>query len=213
MQAKRRMRRGSPRPTALRARNGRAAAQFRPGRATIDVLRGIDLTSRRARSSRCSARRARANRPCCRRSGCSKAASAASIRIAARKRRSSTATSAPRVRRDRLGFVYQFHHLLPDFNATENVVLPQLIHGATSEAAHERAQHAADRARARPSADPPPQPVVGRRAAAGRGRARARQPARAGAGRRADRQPRRGDRRRGPRRIPAAGARAKARPR
>ena len=44
------------------------------------------------------------------------------------------------VRRDRLGFVYQFHHLLPDFDATENVVLPQLIHGATQEAAQARAE-------------------------------------------------------------------------
>jgi lipoprotein-releasing system ATP-binding protein len=44
-----------------------------------------------------------------------------------------------RLRRDSLGFVYQFHHLLPDFSAIENVVLPQLIHGATTEAATARA--------------------------------------------------------------------------
>jgi lipoprotein-releasing system ATP-binding protein len=44
-----------------------------------------------------------------------------------------------RVRRDTLGFVYQFHHLLPDFSAAENVVIPQLVRGATHEAARERA--------------------------------------------------------------------------
>jgi lipoprotein-releasing system ATP-binding protein len=44
-----------------------------------------------------------------------------------------------RLRRDVLGFVYQFHHLLPDFNAAENVILPQLIHGAEPDAARTRA--------------------------------------------------------------------------
>ena len=43
------------------------------------------------------------------------------------------------LRRDALGFVYQFHHLLPEFNARENVVLPQLVHGAEAEAARARA--------------------------------------------------------------------------
>lgn len=44
-----------------------------------------------------------------------------------------------KTRREKIGFVYQFHHLLPDFNAIENVVLPQLIRGAGQKEAEERA--------------------------------------------------------------------------
>lgn len=44
------------------------------------------------------------------------------------------------VRREKLGFVYQFHHLLPDFDAIENVVLPQMIAGASPESAAVRAE-------------------------------------------------------------------------
>lgn len=44
------------------------------------------------------------------------------------------------LRRDLLGFVYQFHHLLPDFDARENVILPQLVRGAELPAARERAE-------------------------------------------------------------------------
>ena len=43
-------------------------------------------------------------------------------------------------RRDMLGFVYQFHHLLPDFSAVENVVLPQLVYGAKRTDAIARAE-------------------------------------------------------------------------
>jgi lipoprotein-releasing system ATP-binding protein len=42
------------------------------------------------------------------------------------------------VRRDTIGFVYQFHHLLPEFSALENVVLPQMIAGCARRAAEER---------------------------------------------------------------------------
>ncbi|HEX5537470.1 MAG TPA: ABC transporter ATP-binding protein [Sphingobium sp.] len=44
-----------------------------------------------------------------------------------------------RLRRDAIGFVYQFHHLLPDFNATENVVLPQMVRDVDDAVARDRA--------------------------------------------------------------------------
>ena len=45
------------------------------------------------------------------------------------------------MRRDKIGFVYQFHHLLPDFTALENLLLPQYIAGKDKDAARARAQH------------------------------------------------------------------------
>jgi lipoprotein-releasing system ATP-binding protein len=44
-----------------------------------------------------------------------------------------------RIRRDDIGFVYQFHHLLPEFSALENVMLPQMVRGLSKAAASERA--------------------------------------------------------------------------
>jgi len=43
------------------------------------------------------------------------------------------------LRRSYLGFVYQFHHLLPEFTAAENVMLPQMVAGKAKGAARERA--------------------------------------------------------------------------
>ncbi len=44
-----------------------------------------------------------------------------------------------RIRRNDIGFVYQFHHLLPEFSAIENVMLPQMVRGLGWKAAGERA--------------------------------------------------------------------------
>ena len=43
------------------------------------------------------------------------------------------------VRRRDVGFIYQFHHLLPEFSALENIVLPQLANGVSQADAHSRA--------------------------------------------------------------------------
>ncbi len=43
------------------------------------------------------------------------------------------------LRREKIGFVYQYHHLLPEFSALENVVIPQLIRGRSRKAAEARA--------------------------------------------------------------------------
>ena len=49
------------------------------------------------------------------------------------------------LRRDDIGFVYQFHHLLPEFTSLENIVLPQLAAGIGRKAAYERALDLLDR--------------------------------------------------------------------
>ncbi len=48
-------------------------------------------------------------------------------------------TERTRIRRDKIGFVYQFHHLLAEFSALENVVLPQMIAGVPRRSARARA--------------------------------------------------------------------------
>jgi lipoprotein-releasing system ATP-binding protein len=55
-------------------------------------------------------------------------------------------------RRDLVGFVYQFHHLLPEFTALENIVLPQLAHGTPRAQAEARAVDLMDRVGVRPRA-------------------------------------------------------------
>lgn len=67
-------------------------------------------------------------------------------------------TQRTAARREDIGFIYQFHHLLPEFSAVENVVLPQLANGAGRVEAHARAEEfldavgIADRANHRPAA-------------------------------------------------------------
>jgi lipoprotein-releasing system ATP-binding protein len=62
-----------------------------------------------------------------------------SISVAGERAETLASDQRTRLRREHLGFVYQFHHLLPDFNARENVVMPQMIRGVARSDAEARA--------------------------------------------------------------------------
>jgi len=56
-----------------------------------------------------------------------------------------SARARTEARRAEIGFIYQFHHLLPEFSALENVVIPQLANGVPKAAASARARDLLDR--------------------------------------------------------------------
>ncbi|WP_373474050.1 ABC transporter ATP-binding protein [Sphingorhabdus lacus] len=66
---------------------------------------------------------------------------AGSIKLDGEEVSSTSVDRQTEIRREKLGFVYQFHHLLPDFDALENVILPQLIADAAPDEAEDRAKH------------------------------------------------------------------------
>ena len=65
------------------------------------------------------------------------------------------------IRRSEIGFVYQFHHLLPEFTALENIMMPQLISGLPKADARERAEQLLDYMRIGHRADHRPAELSG----------------------------------------------------
>ncbi|CUS46301.1 MAG: ABC transporter ATP-binding protein [Pseudomonadota bacterium] len=113
---------------------------FTQGDATIEVLRGVDLAVGQGEIVALLGPSGSGKSTLLQAVGLLEGGFGGSIRIAGEEAAQLDAHGRTMVRRDYLGFVYQFHHLLPDFNATENVVLPQLIRDRSRADADERAQ-------------------------------------------------------------------------
>ncbi|HXH52735.1 MAG TPA: ABC transporter ATP-binding protein [Sphingomicrobium sp.] len=113
---------------------------FVQGDVTIDVLRGVDLDVAPGEIVALLGPSGSGKSTLLQAVGLLEGGFEGSIRIDGREAASLSDDERTRLRREALGFVYQFHHLLPEFSALENVVIPQLIRGAGPDEARSRAE-------------------------------------------------------------------------
>lgn len=112
---------------------------FSQGDVQIDVLKGVDLDIRPNEIVALLGPSGSGKSTLLQAVGLLEGGFEGSIKLAGEETAQMSANGHTRIRRELLGFVYQFHHLLPDFSAKENVVMPQLIAGVSQEQADERA--------------------------------------------------------------------------
>jgi lipoprotein-releasing system ATP-binding protein len=116
------------------------ARTFRTGDGLLEVLRGVDLTVAPGEIVALVAPSGAGKSTLLHIAGLLERADRGHIVIAGKPASALGDTARTELRRSTIGFVYQFHHLLPEFTARENVAMPQVIAGVPKRQAAERAE-------------------------------------------------------------------------
>jgi lipoprotein-releasing system ATP-binding protein len=112
---------------------------FRQGRRTLEVLRGVDLAVERGEIVALVAPSGAGKSTLLQIAGLLDTPTGGSVAVDGRTLTGLGDDARTRARRDLLGFVYQFHHLLPEFSAVENVAIPMRTAGRPRKEAQARA--------------------------------------------------------------------------
>jgi len=113
--------------------------RFRQGDATLDILKGAELAVWAGQSMALVAPSGAGKSTLLHIAGLLENPDGGEVYIDAVATSHMTDIQRTRIRRADIGFVYQFHHLLPEFSALENVMLPQMIRGLPAREARSRA--------------------------------------------------------------------------
>ena len=105
--------------------------RFRQGTDDLEILRGIDLTLARGETTALVGPSGSGKSTLLHIAGLLERPSRGEVIIEKHACSALSDAARTRLRRETIGFIYQFHHLLPDFTALENVMMPRLLDGSS----------------------------------------------------------------------------------
>ncbi|MFV0281651.1 MAG: ABC transporter ATP-binding protein [Rhodoblastus sp.] len=113
--------------------------RYMQGAATLEILRGADFTLRAGEAAALTAPSGAGKSTLLHVAGLLERPDAGDVLIEGASTVAMSDDGRTALRRSSIGFVYQFHHLLPEFSARENIMLPQMIRGLDKKEAGHRA--------------------------------------------------------------------------